>query len=177
MMRTLRKISATLSRRIRLVAARGILSLVSDAAKMQGVQVKLLDGETREGERLQNYGFSSVPHGGAECVFLSLNGSRDQGVVIVADDRRYRFAGLKGGEVVVYDDQGQYTHFKRDGVYTKGKKVFAEAETEAGLKGTKVTVEAAEELTLKSKVQTRIWDEGLPMDETNITRNKREKYG
>lgn len=113
MMRAIRKISATLSRRIRLVAARGILSLVSDAAKMQGVQVKLLDGETREGERLQNYGFSAVPLAGAECVFLSLNGSRDQGVVIVADDRRYRLAGLKGGEVAVYTDEGDSIVLRR----------------------------------------------------------------
>ena len=114
MMRAIRKISANLSRRIRLTATRGILSLISDARKMQGVQVKLLDKETREGERLQNYGFSSVPHGGAECVFLSLNGIRDQGVVIVADDRRYRLSGLQGGEVAIYSDEGDSIILKRN---------------------------------------------------------------
>ena len=113
MSRALQKMASNLSRRIRLVAARGILSLISDAAKMQGVQVKLLDGETREGERLQNYGFSSVPFAGAECIYLSLNGSRDQGVVIVADDRRYRLAGLKGGEVAVYTDEGDSIVLRR----------------------------------------------------------------
>ena len=128
MMRAMKKISAALSRRIRLAATRGILSLVSDAAKMQGVQVKLLDGETREGDRLQNYGFSSVPLAGAECVFLSLNGSRDQGVVIVADDRRYRLAGLKGGEVALYTDEGDSVILRRGNrieVTTKTFKVTA----------------------------------------------------
>lgn len=177
MMRALKKVSATLSRRIRLVAARGVLSIISDDGKMQRVQVKLLDGETREGERLQNYGFTSVPHSGAEGIFLSLNGSRDQGVVIVADDRSYRFNALAGGEVAMYDDQGQYSHFKRDGVYTKGKNVFAEAEGEARLKGQKVTVEATDELTLKAPIQNRIWDDALETVESRVTKNSREIYG
>jgi len=111
------KMLAPLSRRLRLMTSRAVLSLISDATGMQIVQVKLLDGEVRDGiERVQNYGFTSVPHPGAEAIYLSLGGDRDHGIVITADDRRYRINGLRGGEAAIYDDLGQKVHLTRDGI-------------------------------------------------------------
>lgn len=106
MNRDLFKALAPLARRIRLMAARAVLTLIDDATKMQGVQVRLLDGEVVDAApRMQQYGFTSVPHPGAEGIYLALGGSRDHGVVIVADDRRYRIKGLAGGEVAIYTDE------------------------------------------------------------------------
>ncbi|MCG3177414.1 MAG: hypothetical protein MOGMAGMI_02388 [Candidatus Omnitrophica bacterium] len=119
MSREFAKLLAPLSRRLRLMASRAVLSLISDATGMQIVQVKLLNGEVRDGiERVQNYGFTSVPLPGAEAIFLSLGGDRDHGIVITADDRRYRIKGLQGGEVAIYTDEDKAgadhrIHFKR----------------------------------------------------------------
>ena len=58
-----------LSRRMRNIVARGVISLVRDAHKWQSTQLELLDGEVLDdAERAQQYGFSSVPHAGAEAV-------------------------------------------------------------------------------------------------------------
>lgn len=119
MSREMLKAMAPLARRIRLMAARAILTLIDDATKMQGLQVKLLDGEVCNNvDRVQNYGFTSVPLPGAEGIYLALGGSRDHGVVIVADDRRFRIKGLQGGEVAIYTDEDKAgsdhrIHFKR----------------------------------------------------------------
>lgn len=126
MSRELYKAMAPLARRIRLMAARAILTLISDATRMQGVQVKLLDGEVCDNvDRMQQYGFTSVPLPGAEGVYLALGGSRDHGIVIVADDRRYRLKGLQGGEVAIYTDEGDKIVLKRGNVieFTAAAKV------------------------------------------------------
>ncbi|MEK7784587.1 MAG: phage baseplate assembly protein V [Chloroflexota bacterium] len=125
MMRELAKFLAPIHRRVRLMISRGVLALVNDALKMQSVQVQLLSGETREMERFQNYGFSSVPHKGAEAVAAFVGGSRDHGIVIVIDDRRYRLTGLQAGEVAIYTDEGDKIVFQRGRVIeiTAGTKI------------------------------------------------------
>jgi phage baseplate assembly protein V len=81
------------------------------------MQIEILKGEVYSAiERLQEYGFSSVPQAGAEAIVLSLNGDRGHGVVIVAADKRYRLTGLESGEVALHDDQGQMIVIKRDGI-------------------------------------------------------------
>lgn len=107
------KLFAPYARRIRLIAARAIISLIDDGTKLQSAQVKLLADEVRDlVERFQQYGCTSVPLPGAEGIYLSLNGSRDHGVLICVDDRRYRITGLQGGEVALYtvDDKGGEDH-------------------------------------------------------------------
>ena len=71
--------------------SRAVLSAISDGAGIQLVQVKLLEGEVRDGvERFQNYGFTSVPLPGAEGIMACVSGNRDHGVIVAMDDRRYR---------------------------------------------------------------------------------------
>lgn len=114
MNREVLKALAPLARRLRLIAGRGILTLVNDATKMQGVQVSLLDGEVCDDvDRMQEYGFSSVPLPGAEGVYLALGGSRDNGVIVATEDRRCRIKGLQGGEVAIYTDEGDSIILKR----------------------------------------------------------------
>lgn len=104
MSRDLIKALAPMARRIRLAAARAVLKGVADGGKLQTAQVALLEGEARDDvERFQNFGFTSVPLAGAEGVFISLNGSRDQGVLVAVDDRRSRLAGLEAGEAAIHN--------------------------------------------------------------------------
>lgn len=110
-----------LARRIRLIASRAVLRLVDDAGGLQSVQITLLADETRDGvERFQDYGFTSIPHPGAEGVAIALGGSRDHLVAIAIDDRRYRLRALAAGEVALYDDLGHQVHLTRDGIVIHG---------------------------------------------------------
>lgn len=127
--RTVAKLIAPLQRRVAMMVARGVLDLVDDSTKMQLAQVKLLADEVAPRlERFQEYGFSSAPAAGAEAVVVFPNGVRSHGIIIAVDDRRYRMAGMEGGEVALYDDLGQAVHLKRDGIVLKSPlKVTAEA--------------------------------------------------
>lgn len=149
MSRELFKAIAPLARRIRLMAARAILTLIDDATKMQGLQVKLLDGEVCNNvDRVQNYGFTSVPLPGAEGIYLALGGSRDHGVVIVSDDRRYRIKGLQGGEVAIYTWKDKEPHghrivFNNDGsISVNAKNINVTATEKVRIEGDVVKIHA-----------------------------------
>lgn len=133
----------TLFRRLRLLAARGVLRLVEDAGGLQRVQLDLLAGETRDGiERMQQYGFTSHPLVGAEAFAIFLSGDRGRGVALAIDDRRYRLKSLAAGEVALYTDEGDVIHFKRGRTIeiTAGAKVKVTAPTVEVIASSKVTV-------------------------------------
>ena len=114
MVEILRRLLAPLQRRIMLIIGRAVIKAVNDDSKMQALQISLLNGELRDGvERVQNYGFTSHPHNGAEGVCLFVGGDRSHGLVIAVDDRRYRLKGLKQGEVAIYSDEGDSIVLKR----------------------------------------------------------------
>ncbi len=114
---------------------RGLITLVDDSKRMQSVQFQGLGSETSDRiERVQNYGFTSVPKKpeesgkGAECIIVAIGGDKSHEVVIVVDDRRFRFradadAGMKEGEVAIYDDLGQYVHLTRDGIIVEASNI------------------------------------------------------
>ncbi|HEV7283965.1 MAG TPA: phage baseplate assembly protein V [Kaistia sp.] len=94
--------------RIHLIVARAEVGATFDAAMMQTAQVHLCADEVKDGvERFQQYGFTSVPHSGAEGVCLFVSGNHDHGILIAVDDRRYRLKGLADGEVALYTDEDQ----------------------------------------------------------------------
>lgn len=140
------RILKPLENRIRNMVARAVVSLVDDSQRMQLLQVGLLADEDRDGiERVQNYGFTSVPQSGAEAVVLFVGGRRDHGLAVAVDDRRYRVKDLQAGEVAIYTDQGDKIHIARGGTITvtASTKVTVNApivelagNTEAALKGT-----------------------------------------
>lgn len=114
MLRTIHKLTAPLRRAVALMVTRAVLTLINDGTGLQEVQAKLLAGEVMGGlERVQDYGFTSVPLPGAEAVALSVAGHRSHTLIIRADDRRYRLKALKGGEVAIYTDEGDSIHLKR----------------------------------------------------------------
>lgn len=115
-MMDVRRILKDLDKRVSNFAARCVIKLVDDAAKLQRLQVTVLADEVRDGvERVQQYGFTSAPKVGAEAVVLFVGGRRDHGLVIAVDDRRYRLTGLKEGEVAIYTDEGDHVVIKRGG--------------------------------------------------------------
>ncbi|XFB08768.1 phage baseplate assembly protein V, partial [Azotobacter salinestris] len=106
----------TLGNRVMMAFARGVLRAVSDSTARQTLQVELLRGELRDGvERMQNYGFTAHPHPGADAAIAFVAGNREQGIVLVVDDRRFRLK-LEPGEVAMYDDLGNKIQLLRDRV-------------------------------------------------------------
>lgn len=102
--------------KIFLLLGRGILKAIDASQGTQLVQIVGLDGETiSDVERLENYGFTSMPETDSEAVAGFVGGNRDQGVVIVVGDRRYRPTTLASAEVMVYDKNGSKVHLKADG--------------------------------------------------------------
>ncbi|NWA40802.1 phage baseplate assembly protein [Pseudomonas reactans] len=107
-------------RRLRLLVSRGVLQLTNDNQGIQSVQVTLLGDAPAWAERFQQYGLTSNPHPGAEVVVAAIGGARAHLVAISVDDRRFRLASLKKGEVALYDDLGQAVHLTREGIVVKG---------------------------------------------------------
>ena len=97
-----------LRRRVLLMIGRAVVRVVDDSLKLQAVQVEGLSGEVLDGiERWQQYGFTSVPHPGAEAIIAALGGQRQHSVVLAVEDRRYRVMGLEQGEVCIYTDEDE----------------------------------------------------------------------
>jgi phage gp45-like len=113
--RALQRLFRPLQRRLQGLVARCVLALVDDTLARQGVQVTLGAGETQGVERVQDYGFTSVPEAGAEGIALAVGGSAGHRVVIALDDRRYRKTGMAAGEVAVYHKSGSHVLLKADG--------------------------------------------------------------
>ncbi len=87
--------------------ARAVVRLVDDNKKLQMVQLEVLEGETiDDGERFQQYGFSSTPFPDAEAVVLFPGGDRGRPLVVAVDDRRYRPTGSQPGDVFLYNQNG-----------------------------------------------------------------------
>lgn len=119
--RVFARLIAPYARRIGNMIARGAVSVVNAASKMQTLQVKLMADEVKDGvEHFEPYGFTSHPKAGAEAVGMFFDGDRSHGVVIVVADRRYRLTGLAAGEMAIHDDQGQKVHLTRDGIVIDG---------------------------------------------------------
>lgn len=115
--RQLKKFLAPMHRRIALMVGRCVLGALNDSKGIQELQISALDDEELDRvERMQNYGFTGNPHGGAEGVFVCVGGGRNHSLVIALDDKRYRLTALKPGEVAIYDDLKQKIVLTRTGI-------------------------------------------------------------
>ncbi|AWN43173.1 phage baseplate assembly protein domain-containing protein [Methylobacterium durans] len=160
-----RNTSRDAAARAGVMVTRTTVTKVNDDPRMQEVDVNGLHDELKTGvERVQNYGFSSVPlppsqegraegqsgdqqkmrH--AEAVILSGTGNRSHPLVIAIDDRRHRPKKLKPGESAQYDDQGQSWLVGRDGIVGKAKKFTLQVgdNTVVTIEDGKVTIKGAE---------------------------------
>lgn len=119
--RSLMAMLEPMRRRILMTIGRAVVRAVDDSAGRQCVQAELMKGELRDAiERMQNYGFTSVPFSGSDAAVIFIGGDRANGIAVVVDDRRYRLTSLSEGEVAIYDDQGQKVHLTRSGIIIDG---------------------------------------------------------
>jgi phage baseplate assembly protein V len=94
------------------VTGRVTLPLGDDTKKIQTWQIEGYTGELRSGmQRVQRFGFSSMPLAGAKGVAHYQSGHRGFATIIADDDPRYRPTGLNGGEFQMYMVDGA----KKDG--------------------------------------------------------------
>lgn len=101
--------------------ARAVVRMITDSGGRQTAQVEATKGELISGmERMQEYGMSSYPPTeGTDCLVAFLGGNREQGMIIVAENRKFRIKGLEQGEVAIFDDLGNVVHLQREQVLVK----------------------------------------------------------
>lgn len=135
MVNAILKIMAPLTRRVRLMVGRCVLTLLDDSLPLQKVQITILDGEVHDGvERVQNFGFSAVPLAGARGVTVSVGGDRAHQVIVAMDDGRHRPTNMQPGESVMYNSHGVTLKFLADGTATLVcKTLLVQAETKVRL--------------------------------------------
>lgn len=142
-----RHLIAPVQRMAQMMIARGVVTAVDDTAKTQEIQLKVFNGETLSGiERIQDYGFTSVPFPGAEAVIGSVQGNRTKSVALVVGDKRYRLTAMQGGEVALHDDQGQTIIIHRDRIELTSPTINLIASSQINL--------TAPQLTINGKTQT-----------------------
>lgn len=123
MIEAIQKLTEDMRGKVRLMVGRAILAVISDGGPIQTAQAKLLADEAHDDmERIQEYGFTSVPLPGAEGVVVFVGGNRDHGLIIATDDRRYRIKGLQGGEVAIYTDEDKAAADHRI-IFKRGKEI------------------------------------------------------
>lgn len=102
--------------RIRMLAARALISSVSDGSGGITLELTLGAAEVRDDvDLVQQYGISSKPKPGkSESVTLFISGSRAEGVTIatkgIGADMVFH---LEEGEVALHTDEGDSVHLKR----------------------------------------------------------------
>ena len=112
--RIVSRMLAPLRRRVELMVARGVLSLVKEGGNLQYVQARLSASETRDGvERFEEYGLASVPLDGCEAVLVFVGGNRGHGLCIGTNDRRHRPTDLQPGETCLYTHEGDRITLKQ----------------------------------------------------------------
>jgi len=116
MIREIAELLRPINRKIANVVSRGIVRMVTDYSGLQVLQVDLLSGETRgEIERVQNYGFASVPEDGAQALVVFMNGNRNSGFAVAVEDGDSRPSDLDPGEACVYHKDGARITMKANG--------------------------------------------------------------
>jgi len=167
--RVLRRVANLL---IRAVAVRD-----DDGPAMQLVQVRGRTGEVKDAlEHWQPYGFTfrvlppSANGFGPETVVLAIE--PDLRIALPAADRRHRPAGLlQPGEVLVYDDQGQVVHLKRNGIVVAGKNILLKSDGVIRIDGAKVEIHGRTyvQTDVHGKGSRETWTGGVNYDTDSYT--------
>lgn len=111
------KLLNPLRRQISILLGRALLEAIDDSKKMQLLKVSILKDELKDKvERIQNYGFTSVPLPGGEVLVGCIGGSKDQMIVIAADNSSIRKKDLSSGDSCVYRDGGDYILLSSDSI-------------------------------------------------------------
>lgn len=126
-------------------AMRAQLGALELGTRVQRAGMEALAGEPLDNiELFQQFGFTSAPPEGTELVFLPLGGRSSASVIVATQHGASRIALDERGETRVYNQWGDFVHFRKDRtIHVKAQeKVLAE---------TKVfRVEASERIELVS---------------------------
>lgn len=118
--------------RLKSTLARGIIHLVQDEGGRQFCQVTVLSGEVKNRvERIQSFGFSSVPPSGTAAIIAFMGADRGKPVIIGDNDPAARFNGQAPGESAQYDAFDQHIVMRQDGsieIQTGGNLIIKSAE-------------------------------------------------
>ena len=110
-----------IKRKLFLLFGRATLAAMDNSGTSQKVQITLLKDETvTDIERMQNFGFDSVPPvDTSDSIVGFFNGNRDHGVVLVVQTPSLRPTDGVEGESIVYSSKdakdGHRIHLKADG--------------------------------------------------------------
>lgn len=86
---------------------RGKVARVQAGGGVQKIQVEGLNGETvQDLEHAENFGFTSNPPAGSDCVVVPLGGKTSHGIIVTTKNGAYRITGLSDGETAVYNADG-----------------------------------------------------------------------
>lgn len=133
-------------RRIALMIRRAVIDIVNDDNPVQTMQLKCFRNECRQGvERIQEYGYSSVPPAGGQAVMACVDGECGHELVIATDDRRYRPRERKSGDVMIYTATN-----RKDGADTEHH-ILLEAEPRfIGARAKNIVIDADESIELRT---------------------------
>lgn len=139
---------------------RAVLRSIGLTTKVQRISAEGLSGETLEKlEHFQQFGFTSAPPGGTELIVLPLGGRTSASVIVATEHGATRFVLDNQGESCVYNQWGDFAHFKKDrSIHVKAEeKVFVEtkvfrveATTRIELVSPQVLVEASGKVRVES---------------------------
>ena len=95
-------------RRIMMLAGISRITSQNDAGPVQQAQIQDPLNVRSDTLRFAEFGFSSGLPPGTDVVTLSLGGDRSSQIIVASNHNGLRFVNLKPGEVVVYNQWGQY---------------------------------------------------------------------
>lgn len=135
-----------LYRRMMLVIGRGRINIIDDSKNVQMAQIGLNVGEVRDNTpRVSEYGFSSSPPPGTDCVVVFLGGDRSQAAIIGTNSATDRMKGLAPGESALWSQVGQYIYLSENGIVIEAKDLPVTINN-----ATSITVNASQPITLNT---------------------------
>ena len=115
LIRAIGRIERRLLARARSLIRRGTAASVDSTGQGQVMQAKTLADQVRDKvEIFEQYGFTSSPQPGGECLILNVGGDTGHAVAILCGGRA-RPAGINPGEVAVYQESGSAIVLRTDG--------------------------------------------------------------
>jgi len=145
-----------LKTRVMMSLGRAVVRAIEDDKNMQTMTVEVLKNEVlSKVERFQNYGFTSHPFEDAEAAVIFPQGSREHGIIIAVDDRRYRLKGLAKGEAAIYTDEGDKIVLKRGReIELTTLKLTINATNDTVINSLRMTVNASQKIDFNTPIAT-----------------------